>query len=165
MDPHSERDLLLRLLAGPVSGDVLARETGLTRSAVWKRVEALRAAGVDIEARPGRGYALAGPLDLLDAGEILAHLPQLNEAAALALADRFRGAEGPAQFSLLFERLSVRVHDQAAERARRGEGGLDRWAAAWETLQRLPREVEALNLDRTDALFAALSDLRAAARA
>ena len=41
------------------------------------------------------------------------------------------------------------------------------WARAWETLQRLPREVEALNLDRTDALFTALEDLTApgAARA
>jgi DNA polymerase-3 subunit delta' len=44
-------------------------------------------------------------------------------------------------------------------------GALDRWAQAWETLQRLPREVEALNLDRTDALFAALTELRRAARA
>jgi DNA polymerase III subunit delta' len=117
---------------------------------------------------PGRALSLsAGNALALDdaAREILAHLPQLNEAAALAVADRFRGAEGPSQFALLFERLAVRVHDQTAERARRGEGGLDRWAAAWETLQRLPREVEALNLDRTDALFTALSDLRAAARA
>ena len=31
--------------------------------------------------------------------------------------------------------------------------------------QRLPREVEALNLDRTDALFTTLEDLRRAARA
>jgi DNA polymerase III subunit delta' len=37
-------------------------------------------------------------------------------------------------------------------------------ASAWETLQRLPREVEALNLDRTDALFTALAELRQAAR-
>ena len=44
-------------------------------------------------------------------------------------------------------------------------GGLDRWAQAWETLQRLPREVEALNLDRADALFTALGELRQAARA
>ena len=46
-----------------------------------------------------------------------------------------------------------------------GRGGLDRWAQAWETLQRLPREVDAVNLDRTDALFTALSELRDAARA
>ena len=58
-----------------------------------------------------------------------------------------------------------RVHAFAAERAVMGQGGLDGWARAWETLQRLPREVEALNLDRTDALFTALGELRQAARA
>lgn len=69
-----ERELLLRLRQGPVSGDALARASGQTRAAVWKRVEALRAAGVDIVARPGRGYALAQPLDLLDADSIVSAL-------------------------------------------------------------------------------------------
>ncbi|MBS0333229.1 MAG: DNA polymerase III subunit delta', partial [Proteobacteria bacterium] len=84
---------------------------------------------------------------------------------ALSLADRFRGGEGMAQFNLLFDRLSERVHRFAAERAGQGIGGLDSWAAAWETLERLPREVEGLNLDRADALFTALAELRLAARA
>jgi DNA polymerase-3 subunit delta' len=57
------------------------------------------------------------------------------------------------------------VHGFSAERAGMSIGGLDRWASAWETLQRLSREVEALNLDRTDALFTALGELRQAARA
>ena len=38
----SERDVLQRLIAGPVSGDTLAREAGLTRAAMWKRIQALR---------------------------------------------------------------------------------------------------------------------------
>ena len=71
----SERDVLQRLTAGPVSGDTLAREAGLTRAAMWKRIEALREAGVDIDAQPGRGYALRNPLELLDAGAINAALP------------------------------------------------------------------------------------------
>ena len=66
----SERDVLQRLIAGPVSGDVLAREAGLTRAAMWKRIEALRDAGVDIDAQSGRGYALRHPVELLDAGAI-----------------------------------------------------------------------------------------------
>lgn len=70
-----ERDLLQRLAAGPVSGAELARETGLTRAAMWKRIEALREAGVDIEARPGQGYALAKAPDWLDAKAIRAALP------------------------------------------------------------------------------------------
>jgi DNA polymerase-3 subunit delta' len=116
---------------------------------------------------PGKALALAAvdAIVMDDAARgLLADLPKVDEAMALSLADRFRGGEGQAQFNLLFERLSERVHGFAVERV--GEGAdLDRWAAAWETLQRLPREVEALNLDRTDALFTALAELRQAARA
>lgn len=75
MTTPADRALVERLIAGPVSGDALAREAGLTRAAVWKRIEALREAGVPIAARAGRGYALAAPLDLLDADAILAALP------------------------------------------------------------------------------------------
>lgn len=69
-----ERDLLRRLIAGPVSGDALARDAGLTRAAVWKRIEALREGGVPVQARPGRGYALAAPMELLEADGIRAAL-------------------------------------------------------------------------------------------
>lgn len=69
---NPERALLQRLIAGPATGDVLARESGHTRAAVWKRIDALRAAGVAIEAQAGRGYALSHPLELLDADAILA---------------------------------------------------------------------------------------------
>src|SRR5690606_39425367 len=57
-------------------GDALAREDGQTRAAVWKRIEALREAGVAIEAQAGRGYALAAPLDLLDADAIVMAMPE-----------------------------------------------------------------------------------------
>ncbi|GAB2509318.1 biotin--[acetyl-CoA-carboxylase] ligase [Lysobacter humi (ex Lee et al. 2017)] len=65
-----ERALLQRLIDGPVSGDALARAAGQTRAAVWKRVEALREAGVPVEAAPGRGYRLVAPLELLDADRL-----------------------------------------------------------------------------------------------
>lgn len=117
---------------------------------------------------PGKALQLAAAdaIALDDAArELLADLPRLDEAFALSLADRFKGAEGQAKFNLLFERLAERVRTMVADRAAQGMGALDRWAQAWETLQRLPREVEGLNLDRTDALFAALIELRQAARA
>lgn len=117
---------------------------------------------------PGRAWALAGQgaLAMDDAARALFEgLPRLDEALALSLADRFRGGEGQAQFDLLFDRLGERVHGFAAERAGQGIGGLDAWAQAWESLQRLGRDVEALNLDRADALFTALGELRQAARA
>ena len=116
---------------------------------------------------PGKALALAAgeALALDDAARALvADLPQLDEAMALSLADRFKGGEGQANFNLFFDRLAERVRAQVADHARQGFGRLDRWAQAWETLQRLPREVEALNLDRTDALFTALLELRQAAR-
>lgn len=117
---------------------------------------------------PGKALQLAAAdaIALDDAARgLLADLPRLDEAFALSLADRFRGGEGQNQFNLLFERLAERLHAQATLQAEQGAHGLDRWAQAWETLQRLPRDVEALNLDRTDALFAALTELRQAARA
>jgi DNA polymerase-3 subunit delta' len=117
---------------------------------------------------PGKALALAaGQALALDeaARLLLADLPRVDDSFALSLADKFRGGEGQAQFNLLFERLAERLHAQTAERAARGAGPLDRWAQAWDTLTRLPREVEALNLDRADALFSALTELRQAAQA
>lgn len=81
----NERDLLTQLLAGPVSGSALARACGQTRAAVWKRIDGLRAAGVAIQAQPGRGYALVQPLELLDADAILAALPDLQRAQIAGL--------------------------------------------------------------------------------
>jgi BirA family biotin operon repressor/biotin-[acetyl-CoA-carboxylase] ligase len=70
----NERDLLLQLMAGPATGQALSCASGQTRAAVWKRIAALRGAGVDIIAQAGRGYALSRPIELLDAGAIRAHL-------------------------------------------------------------------------------------------
>ena len=82
-DAHAERTLLQRLAAGPVSGDALAREAGQTRAAVWKRIQALRAAGVAVDAVPGRGYALRDPPEWLEAASIRA---AMAPAAQLQLA-------------------------------------------------------------------------------
>jgi BirA family biotin operon repressor/biotin-[acetyl-CoA-carboxylase] ligase len=81
----NERDLLAHLIDGPVNGDALARRTGLTRAAIWKRIDALREAGVAIDAQAGRGYSLGQPLELLDADAIRAALPAQQRAAIDAL--------------------------------------------------------------------------------
>jgi DNA polymerase-3 subunit delta' len=118
---------------------------------------------------PGLALRLAsvGALEVdAAAHEILRSLPRTDDAALLALADKFRGAEGQERFELLFSRLAEQVHDMATAQALAGEGvGLDRWAQAWELLSRLPGEAEALNLDRADAFFTAMRELRAAAAA
>jgi BirA family biotin operon repressor/biotin-[acetyl-CoA-carboxylase] ligase len=58
-----------------LSGAGLAARTGVTRAAIWKQVEALRARGVPIEARGTMGYRLPWPLQMLDAKRIRAALP------------------------------------------------------------------------------------------
>jgi BirA family transcriptional regulator, biotin operon repressor / biotin---[acetyl-CoA-carboxylase] ligase len=67
---------LLKLLAdGELrSGEWLAEAMGHTRAAVWKAVERLRALGIDIQALPRRGYRLASPIEVLDAGRIGAEI-------------------------------------------------------------------------------------------
>ena len=116
---------------------------------------------------PGRALALAanGALEMdRTAKELLSSLPNADEALLLGLADTFRGAEGQARFELLFERLADHIHTMAvADPA--ATVSLDRWAAAWESLISLPREAEALNLDRADAFFSTVARLRQAARA
>ncbi len=55
---------LLRLEAGYISGQALARKAGISRSAVWKQIKALRRYGYAVESRHGLGYRLAGQTDL-----------------------------------------------------------------------------------------------------
>jgi len=81
----TEREILQRLIAGPVTGDALALDAGLTRAAMWKRIEALRDAGVEIDAQAGRGYALRHPLELLDNARIIDALPPFVRAGIASL--------------------------------------------------------------------------------
>lgn len=81
----NERDLLKRLIAGPASGDALARESGQTRAAIWKNIEALRAGGIAIDAQAGRGYALRHAVELLDSDAIFAAIPEPARADIASL--------------------------------------------------------------------------------
>ncbi len=55
---------------GYVSGEELSKTAGLSRAAIWKRVESLRNEGYDIEASPHLGYRLLGVPDSLIPSEI-----------------------------------------------------------------------------------------------
>lgn len=69
-------ELLARLANGePLSGVGLAEQAGVTRAAIWKQVEALRARGVPIESRGSAGYQLPWALQMLDSTRIRASLP------------------------------------------------------------------------------------------
>lgn len=68
----------------PVSGSKLAEQLGVTRAAVWKQIEALRALGAPIHASAGSGYRLTWPVEALDAAAIRG---QLDVATRTRLAD------------------------------------------------------------------------------
>src|SRR5262245_131634 len=59
---------------GTVSGAQLSQRLGVTRTAIWARIEDLRSLGYDIEASPHLGYRLLGAPDLLHADDLLSRL-------------------------------------------------------------------------------------------
>jgi BirA family biotin operon repressor/biotin-[acetyl-CoA-carboxylase] ligase len=61
---------------GSVSGAELSAQLGVTRAAIWARIEALRQLGFDIEAGPHKGYRLLASPDRLFADDLLARLGQ-----------------------------------------------------------------------------------------
>jgi BirA family biotin operon repressor/biotin-[acetyl-CoA-carboxylase] ligase len=76
-DTVSDRRRLLAILADGRfhSGEDIATALGVSRSAVWKHLNWLRAQRIELEAVRKRGYRLAHPVDLLDAVKILEILP------------------------------------------------------------------------------------------
>jgi len=57
-----------------VSGAELSQKLGVSRAAIWARIEALRQLGYEIEAGPHLGYRLRGTPDLLHPDDLLSRL-------------------------------------------------------------------------------------------
>lgn len=76
--PQNSQDRLLGLLREQdgawISGEELSRRLGVSRTAVWKQIRALRRRSCRIEAAAARGYRLLEVPDLVTPGEILAGL-------------------------------------------------------------------------------------------
>jgi BirA family biotin operon repressor/biotin-[acetyl-CoA-carboxylase] ligase len=84
MKPHKPKELAadssnnslnavlqaLRCEPSPLSGEALAARLGLSRTAVWKRINRLKAQGSAIAGSPRRGYRLLAPPDKLLPAEI-----------------------------------------------------------------------------------------------
>lgn len=72
---NSREKIMKLLLQSPgefISGEKLASECGISRSAAWKAICTLREEGYNIEARQNRGYCLSG--DVLAPSSILQHV-------------------------------------------------------------------------------------------
>jgi len=72
----TDAKILSALRANPdgVSGAELAEQLGISRAAVWARIEELRKVGYDIEAGPHLGYRIVGEPDALLADDLLARV-------------------------------------------------------------------------------------------
>lgn len=129
----------------------------LERRAALPAVEAERIAAL-AGGSPGRALDLASGATLeMDrlARQWVAE-PSLDRAEALSVADGFRGAEGANRFDTLMERLRAAVLEQARA-APAGQGAP--WSDLWSRLGDLSERVSGLNLDRSDALLSALTDV------
>jgi BirA family transcriptional regulator, biotin operon repressor / biotin---[acetyl-CoA-carboxylase] ligase len=65
---------LRRAGEGAVSGADLAQRLGMSRAAIWARIEDLRTLGYEIEASPHQGYRLVSTPDVLHADDLMARL-------------------------------------------------------------------------------------------
>jgi BirA family biotin operon repressor/biotin-[acetyl-CoA-carboxylase] ligase len=84
---QSEIELIRTLADGAFhSGQELGRLLGITRAAVWKRLQLLkRDFGLEVDAVKGRGYRLRQPLDLISRDEVLEHIPANERTGVVEL--------------------------------------------------------------------------------
>lgn len=111
------------------SGEAIARTMGVSRAAVWKDIQRLRALGAEIDAVRGRGYRSRYPIEALSAEAIASYLA----ASAQALLDRLDVvASIDSTNSALLSEADNDRRVILAEHQRRGRGRRGRsWESPW----------------------------------
>ncbi len=165
------RDLISLLADGRFhSGGVLAERLGVSRAAVWKRLPRLEALGLDIYRVPGKGYRLAGALELLDVDVIRAAIAEAGLAACVEL--EVLGETDSTNARVAGTRPAPRTAKavlaeyQTAGRGRRGREWISPYGSnlylsvAW-TFPTLPKDLTALPLVAAVIAAEALAALQA----
>lgn len=134
MSDLPRNDLLPLLADGEYrSGQELADELGVSRTAVWKHLGKLEALGIAVESVRGRGYRIPGGLELLDEAAVraaldpaaagllrdLALLPSVDSTNTEALRRLEAGERGG---------LAISAEQQTAGRGRRGRAWISPYA-------------------------------------
>lgn len=120
---------MLRLLANGefAPGGELARASGMSRASIWNAAAEIEAAGLEVFRVRGRGYRLARPLTMLDAGAVTRRLGETSPFAVEVL------DEVDSTNTLLMQRAregAPHASVIAAEWQSAGRGRLDRrWHA------------------------------------
>lgn len=145
-----------RRLAFPVWPEHALEELARNRTGVPSS-EAVRIAGM-AAGSPGQALALASgaTLEADQLAQDWVNAESVDRAEAMAVADKFRGAEGQDRFETLMERLIAAVKMRALNEGKDGA----RWAELWSRMAELPERAAAINLDRADVLAGALADLQ-----
>ncbi len=137
------------------SGEMLAEAVGVTRSAVWKAIEQLREAGLQIDAHTNKGYRLARPTEALDGLVIRNHLPtSVRERCAIEVVWEIDSTN-----LALLSRAAPEPHRYEVFLAENQTGGRGRRGRVWQarlgsslclsiatSFDPLPRDLPALTL-------------------
>ncbi|WP_294801741.1 biotin--[acetyl-CoA-carboxylase] ligase [uncultured Gemmiger sp.] len=106
-----------------ISGQELAQQLGVSRTAVWKAVTALRADGTPIEAVTNRGYVLHKDTDLLDADAVCALLKGAAAGLQVEVVQRLPGTNAALRRQAADGEPEGRVLIAQAQSAGRGRQG------------------------------------------
>lgn len=124
---------LLQLLAAGRfrSGAELGRHLGVSRTAVWKHMQSVERLGVVVQAVSGKGYRIAGGLDLLDRERILLALePHTREAISdIRIHQDIDSTNAALRRAEFATGIAVLAERQTAGRGRRGRPWISPYAA------------------------------------
>lgn len=123
MNEESFKSLIYRLSDGVFhSGESLGHSLGVSRAAIWKRLQSLEKYGILLESVKGRGYRIPGGLSLLDSSKILAGV-NIAAQSYLGLLSCFDTIDSTNEFLLRGSSVSGDVclaERQSSGRGRRG---------------------------------------------
>jgi BirA family biotin operon repressor/biotin-[acetyl-CoA-carboxylase] ligase len=127
--PDLDSSILLAFLEAdgePVSGDRLAKELGVSRVAIWSRLERLRASGYVFAASTRKGYALRSVPRHLDPALLDAHLRRLKVSPKVEFLAEVDSTNSEAE-----RRLAVGQEAPFAVFARTQKAGRGRLGRKW----------------------------------
>jgi BirA family biotin operon repressor/biotin-[acetyl-CoA-carboxylase] ligase len=130
--PALDSSILLAFLEAdgePVSGDRLAKELGVSRVAIWSRLERLRADGFTFKASTRKGYELKSVPRQLNAALLDAHLRRLKVAPVVELIDTVDSTNSEAERRLAVGQEAPFAVLACSQRAGRGRLGR-KWHSA-----------------------------------
>jgi len=114
----------------PVSGDRLAKELGVSRVAIWSRLERLRAAGFSFKASTRKGYQLKSVPRELNAALLDAHLRRLKVQTVVDFLDEVDSTNSEAE-----RRLAVGQEAPFGVLSRGQRAGRGRLGRKWHSTQ------------------------------